>query len=114
MNIGETTTTISFNDATLRDVTVEINLNNGRLEVTFTTSDPDSQALLQNNMAALQSALQAGSSTSSVSVSVTGDSETEDSSDSMGGVGEEGASKSEKSGSESDKKVSRQGGSSAS
>ena len=112
MNIGETTTTISFNDATLRDVTVEISLNNGRLEVAFTTSDPDSQTLLQNNMAALQSALQATSGKSSVSVTVAGDSEMESSSDSTEGIGEGGESKTEKS--ESDKKVSGQGGASAS
>ena len=112
MNIGETTTTITFNDATLRDVTVEISLNNGRLEVAFTTSDPDSQALLQHNMAALQSALQATSGKSSVSVTVAGDSEMESSSDSTEGIGEEGESKTEKS--ESDKKVSGQGGASAS
>jgi len=114
MNIGETSTTISFNDATLRDVTVEISLNNGRLEVAFTTSDSASQALLQNNMAALQSALQAGSGISSVSVTVAGDSEMEVAPDSKEGVGEGGESKSEKTGSSSDKKVSGQGGASES
>jgi hypothetical protein len=112
INIGETTTTITFNDATLRDVTVEISSNNGRLEVAFTTSDPDSQALLQSNIAALQNALQAGSGSSAVSVTVAGDSETDASAEFAGTVGEGGSSKSEASG--SDKKVSAKGGASSS
>ena len=114
MSIGETSTTISFNDATLRDVTVEISLNNGRLEVAFTTSDPDSQALLQNNMAALQGALQAASGSSSVSINVTGGLEFEASSESTDGIGAEQESKTEKFGSDSNKKVSGHGGASAS
>ena len=114
MSIGETSTTISFNDATLRDVTVEISLNNGRLEVAFTTSDPDSQALLQNNMAALQGALQAASGSSSVSINVTGGLEFEASSESNDGIGAEQELKTEKFGSDSNKKVSGHGGASAS
>ena len=114
MSIGETSTTISFNDATLRDVTVEISLNNGRLAVAFTTSDPDSQALLQNNMAALQGALQAASGSSSVSINVTGGLEFEASSESNDGIGAEQELKTEKFGSDSNKKVSGHGGASAS
>ena len=110
LNIGDTFTTISFNDSTLRDVTVEISLNNGRLEVAFSTSNPDSQNLLQSNISALQNALQAGSGVSSVNVSVAG--EPEEFPEFPEGGGEGTLSKSTDT--KSDKKVSGRGSASSS
>lgn len=116
IQIDETQTTITLQKTPELpgDVTLVVRMENGRLEVNIKASDPQSAQLLQDNRAALQSALQAGSGTSSVSVTVAGDSEMESSSDSTDGVGEGGDSKTEKSGSSSDKKVSGQGGASTS
>jgi hypothetical protein len=72
IEIGETQTTITLQKTPdlPGDVTLEIRLVNGKLEVQITATDPESAALLQNNIAALQGALASASGAAAVSVSV--------------------------------------------
>ena len=104
IQIGETQTTITLQKTPELpgDVTLELRMENGRLEVNIKASDPQSAQLLQNNMAALQSALSAGAGASQVSVSVEGPSSSSDSQ--AGGDGVGGDSDKTKSSISSDKK----------
>jgi hypothetical protein len=72
IEIGETQTTITLQKTPdlPGDVTLEIRLVNGKLEVQITATDPESAALLKNNIAALQGALASASGAAAVSVSV--------------------------------------------
>ncbi|MFM8984208.1 MAG: flagellar hook-length control protein FliK, partial [Spartobacteria bacterium] len=72
IQIGETQTTITLKKTPELpgDTTLEVRMENGRLEVVINATDPQTAQLLQNNLAALQSALAAGSGASQVSVSV--------------------------------------------
>jgi hypothetical protein len=60
MKIDETQTTIVLQKTAELpgEVTLEVRMRNGALEVNFNTSDPESLATLQNNISALQSQLQ--------------------------------------------------------
>ena len=89
IQISETQTTITLQKTPdlPGDVTLEVRMENGRLEVNIKASDPQSAQLLQNNMTALQSALSAGAGASQVSVTVQGPSSSSDSQAGGDGVG---------------------------
>jgi hypothetical protein len=66
IEIGETQTTITLQKTPdlPGDVTLEVRLINGKLDVQITATDPDSAMLLQNNIAVLQGALLSASGAS--------------------------------------------------
>lgn len=103
IQIGETQTTITLQKTPdlPGDTTLEVRMENGRLEVVINATDPQTAQLLQNNMAALQSALAAGSGASQVSVTIEGPDTASESDADFDGVGE----KSETSASKGEKKV---------
>ena len=109
IQIGETQTTITLQKTPELpgDTTLEVRMENGRLEVVINATDPQTAQLLQNNLAALQSALAAGSGASQVSVTIEGPDASIESDVSSDGVGEN----SEKSGAPTDKKGESKGGS---
>jgi len=90
IQIGETQTTITLQKTPdlPGNTTLEVRMENGRLEVVINATDPQAAQLLQNNLAALQSALSAGSGASQVSVSVEGPGTSGDSNTESNGVGE--------------------------
>jgi FlaG/FlaF family flagellin (archaellin) len=90
IQIGETQTTITLQKTPdlPGNTTLEVRMENGRLEVVINATDPQAAQLLQNNIAALQSALSAGSGASQVSVSVEGPGTSVDSNTESNGVGE--------------------------
>jgi hypothetical protein len=106
IQIGETQTTITLQKTPdlPGDVTLEVRMENGRLEVNITATDPQSAQLLQNNLAALQSALAAGAGASQVSVTVESPATPSDSDTGSERVGED-SGKTKASDSEGRKKV---------
>jgi hypothetical protein len=89
IEIGETQTTITLQKTPdlPGDTTLEVRMENGRLEVVINATDPQTAQLLQSNIAALQSALAAGGGATQVSVSIEGvesPAESEDTSDEVG------------------------------
>jgi hypothetical protein len=90
IQIGDTQTTITLQKTPdlPGDTTLEVRMENGRIEVVINATDPQTVQLLQNNMAALQSALAAGAGASQVSVSIEGPDTATESEGESEGVGE--------------------------
>ncbi len=90
IQIGDTQTTITLQKTPdlPGDTTLEVRMENGRLEVVINATDPQTAQLLQNNMAALQGALAAGAGASQVSVTIEGPDTATESDGGSDGVGE--------------------------
>jgi hypothetical protein len=98
IQIGDTQTTITLQKTPdlPGDTTLEVRMENGRLEVVINATDPQTAQLLQNNMAALQSALAAGAGANQVSVTIEGPDTATESEDESEGVGERSETPGEK------------------
>jgi hypothetical protein len=92
MEIGETQTTITLQETPELpgEVKLQVQIQNGKLKVSFQASDPKALAMLQNNVSALQARLQQTSGATSVQIILSDSSSSDTATDSTDAPTESG------------------------